>query len=1115
MRFKLFFLGLTVWWACSAVAQPLLVDGDVCLDIEVVAIHTEGELEGMTTYRLFATLPGPDDVITTVFGDAEHPTSVQTSTSFFQSEIGGQFPCANNPILFDAFPTLAWDSWLTLGISGPPDASLGEDCPQVVMSTGSPFTTEFENGNGFTIDDMIGSAWFVVPSNTNGLPDEDGRVLLAQLTTDGTLSGVLYMQVLPGGVGTLAEVVGLPFYGPCAEISPIQCPEEIFAEGEGCTWQFEAGSFQPGDTAVWSFGDDLQVGGHYTEYTFAADGPYPVSVTYSSNYCPDGVTLVTEVMVDGCSEVECTLDLIVETAQEGEVIMVIPVDYPEGVELIYSLNGEVFQEGGTAITLPVGTGNGPWQVCVQYVSEDCPDGVVACTGSEDYESGCPNEIWVGGAGCEYIFSICDYTEGESVQWAFSDSTEAEGHFTWHTFEEEGVYEACATYVSPSCPDSTVLCTLVEVEGCGPCVLDIVVVAEDPEEGHWVLATEGAPEGTTIVWFDAAGQVITEGDELYFEGTGAVCAFYETPECPEGVEACIDLEPAAPDCGVQIELTELALCGQYLAEYEGEPGPGDVMWYLDGELLQTGGSAFDFSVDSAQTALLCAVAVGADCPEGEEACIDVANEGCDPCLTEGEAEMMSSVLDEEYPCQVFLMVEMMQPEDYSILWEFGDGITTTHSSLWTQHQYAESGVYQACATVFSPGCPEGFTLCIDVEVEGCDEPCEAVVVTVDANGASGYYGWSGYGDNWSQEVVFMVPGGSTEPVEFGLCLTDGCYVMDFWGNSSETAADLSISVADSDGVLEWEDAPFVDENGWQVVSFGVGDVGCGPDPVECTLEIEAAQEADGSWVLTALTESLEDVGYLWTFSDGSVLNGATVNYTFVAGTTFETACVSAFFPGCDEVLAACIDLDNGLDEACEAVEVVIEGDTFEELLEDLEWAWSLLGGGFEWSGSMSLDPADDEADGIVLCLPPGCYALQMEMSGLPGFQGLPGMTMSLDIGEAEEVAVDLTLIDGAFELDFGVLTDCESSVEGVPASAERGLTVFPNPSSGAAYVRLEEAVFNGDAAWVLADGLGRVVLRGTAVTPLWELPLEGLSPGGYLLHVESGVHRLDQRVMVTR
>ena len=131
-------------------------------------------------------------------------------------------------------------------------------------------------------------------------------------------------------------------------------------------------------------------GGHYTEYTFAADGPYPVSVTYSSNYCPDGVTLGDRgdggrLLGSGVQR----LILIVETAQEGEVIMVIPVDYPEGVELIYSLNGEVFQEGGTAITLPVGTGNGPWQVCVQYVSEDCPDGVVACTGSEDYESGLP------------------------------------------------------------------------------------------------------------------------------------------------------------------------------------------------------------------------------------------------------------------------------------------------------------------------------------------------------------------------------------------------------------------------------------------------------------------------------------------------------------------------------------------------------------------------------------------------------------------------------------------------------------------------------------------------------------------------------------------------------
>ena len=177
--------------------------------MEVVAIHNEGPLEGMTTYRLYATLPGPADVVTTVFGDIENPTSLVTTTEWYQDPNGSQFPCASNPILFDLFPELEYDSWLTIGIDGSPDTGLGQDCPQVVMSSGSPFITEFENGDSFSIDDNIGSAWFVVPTNTNGLPDEDGRVLLAQLTTAGDIDGVFYMQVLPGGFGSLAQIMEL------------------------------------------------------------------------------------------------------------------------------------------------------------------------------------------------------------------------------------------------------------------------------------------------------------------------------------------------------------------------------------------------------------------------------------------------------------------------------------------------------------------------------------------------------------------------------------------------------------------------------------------------------------------------------------------------------------------------------------------------------------------------------------------------------------------------------------------------------------------------------------------------------------------------------------------
>ena len=38
--------------AACATAQPLLVDGDVCLDVGGGDPHNEGPLAGLTTYRL-------------------------------------------------------------------------------------------------------------------------------------------------------------------------------------------------------------------------------------------------------------------------------------------------------------------------------------------------------------------------------------------------------------------------------------------------------------------------------------------------------------------------------------------------------------------------------------------------------------------------------------------------------------------------------------------------------------------------------------------------------------------------------------------------------------------------------------------------------------------------------------------------------------------------------------------------------------------------------------------------------------------------------------------------------------------------------------------------------
>ena len=58
----------------------------------------------------------------------------------------------------------------------------------------------FEAGQSFTVNDGLGSGWYIVPPiAVNGLGGADQRVLVAQLTTDGDLSGQFRTQVFPQG----------------------------------------------------------------------------------------------------------------------------------------------------------------------------------------------------------------------------------------------------------------------------------------------------------------------------------------------------------------------------------------------------------------------------------------------------------------------------------------------------------------------------------------------------------------------------------------------------------------------------------------------------------------------------------------------------------------------------------------------------------------------------------------------------------------------------------------------------------------------------------------------------------------------------------------------------
>ena len=187
---------------CSCGAETALVMSSNAAGygvlLEVLASHEEGALAGYATYRLYLTTLHSDDVVSSVVGDDQFPLSIHTTGTFFQEPIfGGPTPANLLPGAVDMWPDLAWDSWVTVGIDGPAVSADGE--VNITLLPGS-WVDDFESGTGFLVDSPEGSGWYTLPPNAaNGLAGPERRVLLAQLTTDGDISGSFRSQVFVHG----------------------------------------------------------------------------------------------------------------------------------------------------------------------------------------------------------------------------------------------------------------------------------------------------------------------------------------------------------------------------------------------------------------------------------------------------------------------------------------------------------------------------------------------------------------------------------------------------------------------------------------------------------------------------------------------------------------------------------------------------------------------------------------------------------------------------------------------------------------------------------------------------------------------------------------------------
>jgi MYXO-CTERM domain-containing protein len=163
-----------------------------------VTIHGDGTW----TSRIYANFSAETDELDAVFGDAEDSLSINSDNGFYQNAFGGPTSADINPALYDAFPSLVNDSWVTIGL----EDNVGNN----MLNIGIDFD-DFENNGGNIFSDN--GTWFATPDDAQVLAGADMRVMVGQFTMYGVeshVSGVLNIQGKAGDFVTF-QARGLAF----------------------------------------------------------------------------------------------------------------------------------------------------------------------------------------------------------------------------------------------------------------------------------------------------------------------------------------------------------------------------------------------------------------------------------------------------------------------------------------------------------------------------------------------------------------------------------------------------------------------------------------------------------------------------------------------------------------------------------------------------------------------------------------------------------------------------------------------------------------------------------------------------------------------------------------
>lgn len=278
------------------------------ITVETVADHDTTGIEalaGHKTYRFYAEFINPTDKVSAVFGDASAPLTLTSSDGFFNAIFGGDFAMEVNPALFSFFFEAAYDSWFTIGYA-PGDA------PQSNL-TAVGLTAQlaaFNNTGQIDLGDAIGGSYFTT-DDPHAVAGEDLKVLLGQLTTEGTFTGVFNVQVFVEGSSANEQIFEDAVFSNdptsvagCTDETAVNFDATATVDDGSCTYPCTLQVEAAVTDATCPGGDDgsvvLTVTGQQLEVTYGLDGALPSQLLASFNNLSAGAHEVVAMDGLGC-----------------------------------------------------------------------------------------------------------------------------------------------------------------------------------------------------------------------------------------------------------------------------------------------------------------------------------------------------------------------------------------------------------------------------------------------------------------------------------------------------------------------------------------------------------------------------------------------------------------------------------------------------------------------------------------------------------------------------------------------------------------------------------------------------------------------------------------------